>query len=173
MRAFFAKHVWLSDKQEHLSIHWLSAKPIEYSWSHLACIIGHSVPIWQPTIGSLTTRTTCPVLVYLSVDPNPQHVHVLVGRPIVVYLSVTQGPPPAACACCSRRADRRVYLSVTQGPPPAACVCCSRRAGRRCRSAAAGAASAPAGLQLPAVGCSPPATAVTSAGRLCRNAARL
>jgi Transmembrane amino acid transporter protein len=29
-----------------------SLKPIGYTWSYLACRIGHWVPIWQPIIGS-------------------------------------------------------------------------------------------------------------------------
>jgi hypothetical protein len=28
-----------------------SLKPIGYTWSNLACRIGHWVPIWQPIIG--------------------------------------------------------------------------------------------------------------------------
>jgi hypothetical protein len=27
-------------------------KPMGYNWSHMACRIGHLVPIWQPLIGS-------------------------------------------------------------------------------------------------------------------------
>jgi hypothetical protein len=33
--------------------HLPSLKPIGYSWSYLACRIGHFIPIWQPCIGSL------------------------------------------------------------------------------------------------------------------------
>jgi hypothetical protein len=68
--------------------------PIGYTWSYLACRIGHCVPIWQPCIGSafqkwITTAATAPLVVLEVLGEVEQPLHGTRGLHAVHDVGVT------------------------------------------------------------------------------------